>query len=302
MKSSTVKGVTVVVSAFLGRMVFVIAVAYWLIHLQFGYPPDVRRIEIGLATGAVLLAAAASINRTGRWLLDTVIGCCAMAGVPFVAAIIKVYFARTPPAFQGQEMYSGILASGFLGAACIYLRRKSPKRHRHRTVPLATAIPPMPPRAAILHQHFGVATSTYVVIGIISAIFLLPGISGLVSGTEPWAGLALCAAGAGAFWHFCFQSVELDHGLMVIRRPLAPTQRMPLASVTEVCSVWSNSGSYRRVVFKSGNEILGSFNPKLYSLEGLACILEEVRLHAPAAIIDRDTSAFLARATKTTSR
>jgi len=107
-----------------GRLVLALAAAFGLTHALWGYPPDARRIYLGLVAAAVLLAGAACIVRDPRWLLQVAVWGLAVACVILVGAIARVYFARSPRALWDRELYAGIAALAFFVFACIYLRRE----------------------------------------------------------------------------------------------------------------------------------------------------------------------------------
>lgn len=93
--------------------------------------------------------------------------------------------------------------------------------------------------------------------------------------------------------YFSFQKIYIEKGVMTYRRPFFQTQRIELSCVSEVKTVWDSATFYRRLLFVGDQKILCAFNPKLFSLEDLAFIMEEVSLRAPDTTIDEDARAFL---------
>jgi hypothetical protein len=156
--------------------------------------------------------------------------------------------------------------------------------------PPALPKPLFPPKA----KKIRVATSTYFVIGFVSAMPLIAGIGGLAS-EEKIVGVLCLVLAPIIFCYFCFQKIDIDCGVMTYCRPFFATQRVLLSSVTEVRTVWSiwSKGYSRRFFFMSGETSLCAFNPKLFSLEDLSFILKEVSAHAPSVSFDEDTRAFL---------
>jgi hypothetical protein len=135
-----------------------------------------------------------------------------------------------------------------------------------------------------------VATSTYVVIGVLMCIPLFAGIAIWAGENDPWGALILAIVPL-VFWHFCFQQLEISSGELTHRRPMFPAQHAHLSSITEVRTIWQHS--YRRFVFLNGETSLCEFNPKLFSLDDLAFVLAAVRTNSPSVVFDEDTIGFL---------
>ena len=140
-----------------------------------------------------------------------------------------------------------------------------------------------------------VGSSTYVVVGVASALPVFAGI-GLLAEAMAVFGVLCFVLAFVVFAHFCLQTIDVDGGVMTLRRPFFPTRRVLLSSVTQVRTVWSED-FYRRFLFLGGETIFCAFNPKLFELADLAFILAQVRLHSPTASFDEDTSAFLPQQT-----
>ena len=133
--------------------------------------------------------------------------------------------------------------------------------------------------------------------GIICGPFIVgPFFGGLLAHDDWWARILFVLISSAMSCHYCFQSVELNSATMLIRRPFAPTQNVPLPLVTSVRTITKTGrggATYHRFEFICGDEALGSFNPKLYSLQGIRCILEEVRIFSPATAFDKYAKWFL---------
>lgn len=118
------------VLVFLGRITLVYAIAFGLTHALWGYPPDIRRIYWGLFAASVLLGTAALLIGNLSWLLQILVWGIAVACLFFIGAVATAYFRRSPHILKEIELYSGLMALGFLALAYLFLRRIT-KREKH---------------------------------------------------------------------------------------------------------------------------------------------------------------------------
>jgi hypothetical protein len=136
-------------------------------------------------------------------------------------------------------------------------------------------------------REIRVCVSTYVIFGLLAALIVGVGVSGLGGKDRLYAAL-LVGFGVLLFVYACLQKIEIDGDLMTLCRPFRSDQRFSLSSVTKVSSVWTGPagrGGYKWV-FRCGRTTLCEFSPKLFSREDLTVIRDAVRLRAPGATFE----------------
>jgi hypothetical protein len=142
-------------------------------------------------------------------------------------------------------------------------------------------------------REFGVAPSTYFVVGFVSIMPLVIGIGLYGEGHAVW-GIACVLLAPLVFVHFCFQKIAFATGTMALRRPFLPDKSVALANVTAVrVTLMSLRGRpLWQCVMNGGEMLLIKFNPKLFSLEALDYMFDAVRMYSPNASISDDTRDF----------
>ena len=141
-----------------------------------------------------------------------------------------------------------------------------------------------------------VARSTYFVIGFLSALPFFAGI-GLLAEGRTIVGVSCLALSVAIFYHFCFQKIAFEGGVVSVRRPFLREQRVDLARVDHVSIALESAGegfTWRCRIF-AGELLICEFNPKLFSFAGLDAMFAEIRAHAPAVVIKDGTAAIRAR-------
>jgi hypothetical protein len=163
-------------------------------------------------------------------------------------------------------------------------------------MPTASTNPPES-RLSTEVKKIRVEPKIYFFIGFVAAMPLILGIGGIAGRqvNEQIIGVLGLFLAPAVFWYFCFQTIDIDCGVMTYRRPFFPVQRVPLSSVTEVRVVYSQGSEYisYRFVFFSGATTVCAFNPKLFALVDLSFVLEKVRAHSPSVCFDEATQGFL---------
>jgi hypothetical protein len=142
-------------------------------------------------------------------------------------------------------------------------------------------------------REFGVATSTYVVIGFISIMPLIAGIGLYGEGQPVWSIVCFLLAPL-VFIHFCLQKIAFTAGTMNLRRPFLPEKSVALRNVTAV-SVALLSVRGRplwQCIMMEGETLLLKFNPKLFSFDALDYMFNEVRAFSPNASVHDGTREF----------
>jgi len=133
-----------------------------------------------------------------------------------------------------------------------------------------------------------VGTSTYVVFGILSAIPLFAGVE-LLRERQVLGGIACVVAAVALFSYYTFQSIVFDGGSMFVQRPVFRGKPIPVSEISNVViELKSRNGRpFWEGVFSNGGTVMGKFNPKLYSFEGLDAIFDQIRYQSPnVEIID----------------
>jgi hypothetical protein len=148
-----------------------------------------------------------------------------------------------------------------------------------------------------------VATSTYFVIGFVSAMLLILG-TGLLAEKNATLGV-LCLAGAPVtFSFFCFQRLVFKDGVMSFCRPFFPTQCVELRTVSQVIIALKSEGGKMYWSFRllDRGHLLCKLNPKLYSFEGLDSVFSEIRRYSPNVVIEDGTRGFRSRSANVPSK
>jgi hypothetical protein len=149
-----------------------------------------------------------------------------------------------------------------------------------------------PSSSTLLDQRrvIRVAGSTYFVIGFVAAIPLFAGVGLLAEGQTVFGALCL-ALSIATFYHFCFQKIVFQAGVMSFRRPLLGEKRVDLQRVNRVVIALESAGEgfmWRCRIFDSSRPIC-EFNPKLFSFAGLDAMFAEIRSCAPSVLIEDGT-------------
>lgn len=127
-----------------------------------------------------------------------------------------------------------------------------------------------------------VAVDTCIVFGVIYAVPLCVGLE-LVRERQIVVGLACVAAAAAFFSHYALQCIVFDGESMFVRRPLFPSRPCLVREVSDVVvALRRRSGRpYWQAVLRNGGTVVCRFNPRVYSLEGLDAIYEQIRWRSP---------------------
>ena len=138
---------------------------------------------------------------------------------------------------------------------------------------------PIPGRRA-----FGVGTSTYFVIGFVSAVALIAGIGMYGENHAAWSVVCLLSAPL-IFTHFCFQKLEFSDGTMTLRRPFLPDKSIVLSTVSSVsvALVLVRGRPLWKCIMMGGETLLFEFNPKPYPFEAIDYMFDEVKAYSPSA-------------------
>jgi hypothetical protein len=146
--------------------------------------------------------------------------------------------------------------------------------------------PPMPGTGRLVIR---VATDTCIVFGILYAFPFFLGV-GLLREHDILTGLACIAAASAFFGHYALQCIVFDGERMCMRRPFFPGRPFPVREITNVVvTLKRRSGrSYWQMVLSNRGSVMCTFNPRVYSFEGLDALYGRIRSQSPTVEIHDD--------------